>query len=160
MSERISAYDQALELLSRRTHFRREIETKLAQRSYSGDEIAAAVSRLEERRFLDDAEAARQYVAGRTGRGGYGRARLQAELGARGVDRAVADEVLDELLPEDDFDAAREEAMRAGGRSHAADPEAREKLAGKIARRLERRGFSRRSIYKLLDERPWEQGTL
>lgn len=156
MSERISAYDQAVKLLSRRTHFRREIETKLAQRSYSGDEIAEAVSRLEERRYLDDGEAARQYVAGRTGRGGYGRARLAAELGARGVDRTVADEVLGELLPEDDYEAAREEAMRAGGRPTPADPEAREKIAGKIARRLERRGFSRRSIARLLGERPWE----
>lgn len=156
MKERLSAYGQALELLSRRTHFRREIEAKLAQRAYPGDEIAEAVARLEERRYLDDAEAARQYVAGRTGRGGYGRARLAAELGARGVDRAIADEVLGELLPEDDYDAAREEAMRTGARPNPADPEAREKLAGKIARRLERRGFSRRSIARLLDERPWE----
>ncbi len=160
MSERLSAYDQAVKLLSRRTHFRREIEAKLAQRSYTGDEIAAAIVRLEERRYLDDGEAARQYVAGRTGRGGYGRARLAAELGARGVDRTVADEVLDELLPDDDFDAAREEAMRAGARPIPADPDAREKLAAKIARRLERRGFSRRSIARLLDERPWEQATL
>ena len=154
MTERLSAYDQAVKLLTQRTHFRREIEAKLAQRSYSSDEIGEAVERLLERRYLDDAEAARQYAGGRLSRGGYGRARLQAELAARGVDRQTADAVLDELLPDDDLPAAREEAMRVGGRARSADPE---KVAAKVARRLESRGFSRGSIYKLLEERPWEE---
>lgn len=151
--ERLSAYDQAVKLLTQRTHFRREIEAKLARRSYSQEEIGEAVERLLERRYLDDAEAARQYAGGRLARGRYGRARLQAELAARGVDRETADGVLNELLPDDDLDAAREEAMRVGGRARSGDPE---KLAAKVARRLESRGFSRSSIYRLLDERPWE----
>lgn len=151
--ERLSCYDQAVKLLTQRTHFRREIEAKLAKRSYPEAEIEEAVARLLERRYLDDAEAARQYAGGRLARGGYGRARLQAELAARGVERSTADEVLDELLPDDDLPAAREEAMRVGGRARSDDPE---KVAAKVARRLESRGFSRSSIYKLLDERPWE----
>jgi regulatory protein len=151
--DRLTAYDQAVKLLTQRTHFRREIETKLAQRSYSSDEIGEAVERLLERRYLDDAEAAREYAGGRLSRGGYGRARLQAELSARGVDRETADGVLDELLPDDDLEAARHEAIRVGGRARSDDPE---KVAAKVARRLESRGFSRSSIYRLMDERPWE----
>lgn len=136
------AYDQAVKLLARRTHFRREIEVKLAQRGYPPAEIEEALGRLAERRYLDDAEAARQYVAGRLARGGYGRARLLAELGARGVDRAVAAAVLDGLLPEDDVEAAREEARRHPGKD-----------SGALARRLERRGFSASSIATVLRER-------
>jgi regulatory protein len=140
--ERLSAYDQAVKLLARRTHFRREIADKLARRGYGREEIDQALARLESRRYLDDAEAARQYVAGRLGRGGYGRARLAAELAARGVGREVAAPVLDELLPEDDLEAARQEARRHAGKEPAA-----------LARRLERRGFSARAIAAVLRER-------
>jgi len=140
--ERLSAYDQAVKLLARRTHFRREIADKLAQRSYPRAEIDEALARLAARRYLDDAEAARQFVAGRLARGGYGRARLAAELAARGVEREVVGAVLDDLLPEDDLEAARDEARRA----RAKDPAA-------LARRLERRGFSARAIAAVLRER-------
>lgn len=138
----LSAYDQAVKLLARRTHFRREIEAKLAERGYAPAEVEAALARLAERRYLDDEEAARQYVGGKLARGGYGRARLLAELDARGVAREVSGTVLDEALPEDDLDAAREEARRHGGKAPAA-----------LARRLERRGFSARAIAQVLRDR-------
>ena len=138
----LSAYDRAVKLLARRTHFRREIEVKLTQRGYPPEEIGEALARLESRRYLDDAEAARQYVSGKLARGGWGRARLLAELDARGVERGVAAVVLDELLPEDDLEAAREEARRHAGKAPAA-----------LARRLERRGFSASSIAAVLRER-------
>lgn len=140
-----SAYDRAVKLLARRTHFRRELAEKLARRGYAADEVDEALDRLAERRYLDDGEAARQFVRGRLSRGGYGRARLRSELGARGVEEEVAREVLDELLPEDDTEAAREEARRSG----KTDPAA-------VARRLERRGFSARAIAAVLRERGWE----
>lgn len=137
-----SAYDRAVKLLARRTHFRREIEVKLAQRGYPPEEIGEALERLESRRYLDDAEAARQYVSGKLARGGWGRARLLAELDARGVERGVAGAVLGDLLPGDDLEAAREEARRHAAKAPAA-----------LARRLERRGFSASSIAAVLRER-------
>jgi len=143
-SERPSAYDQAVKLLARRTHFRLEIVRKLVQRHYSESEIDKAVGRLEERRYLDDAEASRRFVEGRLARGGYGRRRLVAELSERGVDDSTVREVLDELLPEDELPAAREEARRSG----KSDPAA-------IARRLERRGFSPSAIAAVLREGAW-----
>lgn len=154
MASEVSAYDRAVKLLARRTHFRREIADKLASRGYPRDEVDEALDRLAARRYLDDAEASRQFVTGRLGRGSYGRARLQAELAARGVDRTVADGVLDELLPEDDLAAARVEARRHAGRSSAGNDPA--KVAQKIARRLERRGFSGRAIATVLREQGWE----
>lgn len=144
---RLSCYDQAVKLLARRTHFRREIEDKLARRGYPPEEIGETLERLAARRYLDDAEAARQLVAGRLARpGGYGRARLAAELAARGVDGEVARDVLDDLLPEDDLPAARAEARRWAGGVGGKSPEA-------LARRLERRGFSARAIAAVLRER-------
>ena len=144
--ERPSAYDQAVKLLASRPHFRRELERKLFQRRYPEDEIAEALDRLEERRYLDDAEASRRFVEGRLAKGGYGRTRLSAELAARGVDEKVAREALDELLSEDELPAAREEAERWSGRSGRDDRAA-------LARRLERRGFGAGTIARVLEER-------
>jgi regulatory protein len=141
-TDRLSAYDQAVKLLARRAHFRREIVQKLAQRRYPHEEIDEALGRLEARRYLDDADASRRFVEGRLTRGGYGRARLAAELGARGVDDAVVREVLDELLPEDEMPAALEEARR-WRRSGKTGP-------ASLARRLERRGFSPPTIVEVL----------
>ncbi len=142
--DRPSAYDQAVKLLARRTHFRLEIVRKLAQRRYAESEIEEAVERLLERRYLDDAEASRRFVEGRLARGGYGRRRLVAELSERGVDETVIREVLDALLPEDELPAAREEARRSGKGEPAA-----------VARRLERRGFSPAAIATVLREGGW-----
>ena len=141
----LSAYDQAVKLLARRTHFRRELEQKLVQRRYPSDEIEEALARLEARRYLDDEDASRRFVEGRLASGGYGRTRLAAELAARGVDGAVASAVLEELLPEDELPAAREEAARWSGRSGKSDPAA-------LARRLERRGFGAGTIAAVLRE--------
>ncbi len=148
---RLTCYDQAVKLLARRTHFRREIADKLARRGYPAGEVAETLDRLAARRYLDDAQAARQFVAGRLGRGGgYGRARLASELAARGVTGELAREVLDELLPEDELPAAREEARRWAGAAGGKSPEA-------LARRLERRGFSARAIAAVLRERGREE---
>lgn len=143
----LSAYDQAVKLLARRTHFRRELEQKLVQRHYPSDEIEEALDRLESRRYLDDEDASRRFVEGRLASGAYGRTRLKAELAARGVDGAVAAAVLDELLPEDELPAAREEAARWAGRSGKRDPAA-------LARRLERRGFGAGTIAAVLRKMP------
>ena len=146
-----TCYDQAVKLLGRRTHFRRELGDKLARRGYPPEEIEETLGRLADRRYLDDAEAARQFVTGRLARsGGYGRARLAAELAARGVEGEVAREVLDGLLPEDDLPAARAEARRWAGGAGRKSPEA-------LARRLERRGFSSRAIAVILRERGREE---
>lgn len=137
---------QATKLLARRTHFERELQAKLAQRGYERDEIDDALGKLRERRYLDDAEAARQFVEGKLRKGGFGRNLLRAELVSRGVDDSVVEEVLGELTEGDDLDEAREEAERwTGRRSKPPEPAA-------VARRLERRGFSARSIATVVRE--------
>lgn len=141
----VSCYDKAVQLLAARPHFRRELEAKLVQRGYPKSEIEETLARLESRGYLDDRAAARGFVESRSGRG-EGRARLRAELLKRGATEEAADAALAELMPEDDLPAARDAAerwQRAGGRDSRA-----------LARHLERKGFSRRAIVAVLNERP------
>lgn len=129
-----------MKLLATRDHFRLEIEQKLRVRGYEGDEITATLAELERRGYLNDAAAARAYVRGRVAKGN-GRARLAAELGVRGVTGELAREVLAELVPEDDTEAARAAARRTSTKDPAA-----------LARRLERKGFSGKAIRVVVGE--------
>lgn len=146
MPDKPSAYDKALDLLARRSHFRRELGAKLAARGYPENEIDAALDRLAERGFVDDRETARQWLEARLARGPEGRRRLSAELIRRGADSEVIDEVLAEQLPEDDRPAAREAAER-WLRRRAGEPR-----PDALARHLERKGFAPGTIRGLLEE--------
>ncbi len=140
MRRQVPPYQKAIELLARRSHFRREIAAKLGQRGYGEDEVEATVERLADEGLVDDRQTAREFVRGRLSRKPMGRIRLRSELGARGVSSDLAGEVLGELYPDDDLDLARR-AARGSRRS----PEA-------LARRLDRLGFTSRSIVQLLRE--------
>jgi regulatory protein len=139
-----TGYDKAVQLLATRPHFRRELEAKLRQRGFPGEEIDEVLNRLTDQGYLDDHAAARSFVEARLARG-EGRTRLQAELAKRGAPEEAIEAALAELTPEDDLPAARESAEtweRRGGR----DP-------GALARHLDRKGFSRRAIVAILNER-------
>jgi len=136
-------YQKALQLLAVRAHFRRELETKLRQRGFPGEEIEAALEKLTEQGYLDDRATARVFVESRQARGSEGRARLRAELLKRGAPDDAVEAALAELTPDDDLPAAREAAetwRRRGGQ----DPRS-------LARHLERKGFSRRAIVAVLN---------
>jgi SOS response regulatory protein OraA/RecX len=135
-------YDRACELLGVRPHFRRELQGKLLRRGHPPAEIEQALDRLERQGWLDDQVAARGLVASRLARAPEGPARLRAELERRGAAPEAIEAALAEL-PEDDLPAARQAALRSPART----PEA-------LARHLARKGFSRRAIFAVLNERP------
>jgi len=137
------SYQKALQLLATRAHFRRELEAKLRQRGYPGEEIEAALAKLTEEGYLDDRATARVFVESRQGRTSEGRSRLRAELIKRGAPDDAVEAALAELTPDDDLPAARD-AAESWRRKGGLDPRA-------LARHLERKGFSRRAIVSVLN---------
>jgi regulatory protein len=136
--------DKALELLARRAHFRRELDRKLVQRGYGDEEREAALARVEELGYLDELETARAFLRERLRRGPEGKRRLEAELVRRGAEAEAAAQALAEMVPEDDREPARAAArtlLRRGAKEPAA-----------VGRFLERKGFSPRAIFAVLDE--------
>lgn len=145
-----ACYDKAIGLLGRRPHFAAELGRKLAQRGFSSEEVGEALERLMQRRYLDDLETARAFVAERRRRNGWGSARLEAELLRRGASEDAVSAVLAGLEEGvgGDEELAREAAARwsrRGGRDPAA-----------LARHLERKGFPPRVILRLVKEVPDE----
>jgi regulatory protein len=148
-----SCYEKAVQLLGQRPHFRRQLGQKLARRGYPEAEIEQALDRLAEQGYLDDAEAARGYAAGRLAGAGEGRARIAAELRRRGADAGAVSAVLADL-PADELPAAR----KAAAQWLARHPEAGGGEGGRdlapLARHLARKGYPSHVIVAVLNEQP------
>jgi len=103
---RRDAYQTALDLLSRRDHFRRELVEKLRTRNFPADEIEDSIARCEELDLLNDERVAHRFVEVRAADRGWGPHRLAAELRQRGLSSDDAERLSD--LPE----ALATDAMR------------------------------------------------
>ena len=135
---------KAMDLLARQAHFRRQLEHKLIRRGFSEADVGEACDRLEERGYLDDLESARGLARGRMRRKGYGPRRLRAELRKRGASEGIAEVVVDEAFAGGEMALLKESAL-GWLRVHEWDRE-------RLARHLERKGFSASVILELLRE--------
>lgn len=131
---------RALGLLTRREHSRRELERKLAARGVDADEARAAVEKLADAGWQDDARFGESLVRTRVG-SGYGPRHIRAELGVHGLD-AEAVEVAMASFDGDWTELARDLVRRRYGPAGPADLAQRRKAADLLARR----GFDGDSI--------------
>ncbi|MEM9596162.1 MAG: regulatory protein RecX [Acidobacteriota bacterium] len=137
--------DKALDLLSRRSHFRQELETKLRARGFDPGDIDGALDTLEGEGYLDDRSTAEQWVAQRLRRRPEGPRKLLAELRRRGADSEVASDALRHLGAAEELDLARQATERKFG-----DEEVDGNTLGRF---LDRRGFHSSTIARILRDR-------
>jgi regulatory protein len=105
-----SPYQIALDLLSRRDHFRSELVEKLRQRNVPDGDIRGAVARCEKLDLINDQRVAERFVEVRAADRGWGPHRLEAELRKRGIEAADAESL--SKLPDELADAAMRTALR------------------------------------------------
>jgi regulatory protein len=135
------ARERALRFLGARDHSQREVETRLRQAGFDARVITETVAWLGSLDYLNDRRFAATYAAEKQ-RTGWGARRIRAELGGKGVERSVVDEVL-ELQDEEEAaggmqgaDALEQTVRKRFSSQFAADPRAAERrLAGFLARR-------------------------
>ena len=102
MTERRSAYLDALHLLARRELSVAECRARLADKEHSHEEIDSAIEHLLETGGLDDRRVARAYVRTSLNVKGRGRLRIQRELQDKGISRDIAIEALAEAVGDTD----------------------------------------------------------
>jgi len=133
-SERkLSPDQQALGLLVRREHSRKELERKLAQRKVDPDEARAAIHRLAEEGWQDDSRFAEMLVRSRVSRG-FGPRHIRAELVSHGLN----DEVTAAAMAAFEADWPRlagELLQRRFGEIGLSDPTQRRRAVGLLIRR-------------------------
>lgn len=93
------AKEKALYLIEYRSRTRKEIEDKLIP-LYGEKASSLAIERLEELGLINDEKFAREYAEQLIFRKKFSRERAAFELFKKGIDRSLADEILDEIEPD------------------------------------------------------------
>jgi len=128
-----SATQRALGLLVRREHSRRELTRKLTSRGVEPEEAEAAVGRLADAGWQDDARFAESLLRSRAG-SGYGPLHIRAELGMHGLDRDIIAATM-EAFEGDWTEVARDLVRRRFGDAGPQDLAQRRKAAELLMRR-------------------------
>ena len=132
-----TALDAALRYLAGRSHSRLELRRKLVRKRYAADEVEAALERLVDLGYLDDAAFARAVVRRRSA--SRGPAALAAELASKGIGREGVAEALAGL----DAEAQLAAATALAERLYAQKPVAGYgEMLDRIGAKLIRRGYS------------------
>jgi regulatory protein len=133
-----AAYRAAVRLLAAHDRSVQEIMSRLRRKGLRPDVIAEAVGRLEVAGVLHDGRFAERFARARLDRG-FGRARILADLAARGVERRVAENAVNTLDPGSAEQRAEQvESLARARASRLRDvpiPTARRRLLGFLMRR-------------------------
>jgi regulatory protein len=104
--DQTSTYDRALKLLAFRARSTSELRRQLLRKGEPATDVEAAITRLREQKYLDDADFARQFARTKLLAAGASRRRIVQELARRGVTRDVAEQAIEELRESDGVDPA------------------------------------------------------
>ncbi len=98
-SEGRRAGEKALYLLEHRSHSQKELADKIS-RVTSREAAEAAAERMAELGLVNDEEYARNLAAELLGRKGYSVSRTRQELLQKGIDRELAEQIVEEAAPD------------------------------------------------------------
>lgn len=150
--QRRGAIATALRLLALQPRSEKDLRDRLSRRGFRRHAIDAAISRMRELRYLDDAVYARQYVESRQQATPRSRRALAFELGRKGVGRELAADTVAALSDED---AAFEAAQRRLRMLHGLD---RQTFNRRLGTFLASRGFSYGVARNVID-RCWQEAS-
>jgi len=145
-----SAIETAYAYLASRMRTTEEVRKHLESKGYAESEVTDAVNDLIGMRYLDDyLFALRYYEYNREKRRGVLRA--ERELLEKGIDKDTARNAKEDFLYEQKVDEF-EDALAIARREVSVTAKAfDDRLAAKVARKLEGKGFSRSDIFRVLD---------
>lgn len=98
-----TARDDAIRLLARREYSRSELCQRLSARGHDDADIETCLESLAEQNLQSDSRFAESFVRSRVLRG-QGPRRIRADLGQRGIDKALTAEALLAAEAQDDVD--------------------------------------------------------
>ncbi len=135
-----AALAKAYRLLGMRARSEKELHAALARTGHAEEVIAQVLETCKEKRFIDDADFAKQFVHSRLRQRPTGRARLQVELQQKGIAADTIAATLDEIFESSEITTQLADQLAEKLRKRLASlpvPKARQRLAD----HLRRRGF-------------------
>jgi regulatory protein len=108
---RARAFQRAVKLLAAKPRSVAELRERLLERCSSKAVVETVIARLREYGYLDDEKFALGYASSKVRQQPIGRRRLEQSLAQKKVERAVADEVLDQVFAETSEEALIDRAI-------------------------------------------------
>lgn len=137
--------DLAVRYLARWDHTVAQVEQFLRDKGASPAQAKQTVGRLSDLRYLNDRAYAERWVESRLARQPMGRARLKAELQAKGIPDSIADDALSHALRGIDEEELARRALKARRRT------GRQRVAPVQAVRLLRQwGFEEEIVARII----------
>jgi len=136
----------ALKFLSYRARSEAEVKSHVRLRGYTAAVIESVVKKLRVQNVLDDETFAQNWTRSRCDRG-YGPKRIEQELRAKGIDRAVIREAIGKTFDVGDEKKRAKSILEKRFNEHQlTDP----KVLRRAIAFLQRRGFNAQLVYCLL----------
>lgn len=129
------AITSSLNLIAYRPRAAGELRDKLREKGYSPEAIDAAVTRMQELRYLDDEAFAERWVQSRQGTRPRSERMLRQELARKGIDRKTIDQTIEEAGVDEAGDALELARKKAGSMSGLEPAVRTRRLSGFLARR-------------------------
>ncbi len=145
----LPAYQQAMGLLVRREHSRRELKQKLRLRGKENEEIEAALETLSRQDFQNDERFAMALARSRQS-AGYGPLRIRAEMAQHSLSTELISQAI-EALACDWLEMAQDLVTRRYLRKIQADPNQSRKAADFLLRR----GFDQKTAFAAVKIKEW-----
>jgi regulatory protein len=142
------AYLKAVQLLARRAHSREELRRKLANRFLQGD-IEKALTKLENQKFLDDKEFAKERSESLRNHKNWGNLRIRHDLQRLGVGAKIIESTLARLQEKSPEEKGLERAISSWKRIYG-NPRTASKLK-KLYNHCLRLGYPSQLIRQKLD---------
>lgn len=145
-----AAHRAALRALARRAHARFDLRRRLLQKQHPPRAVDAALERLSAVGLLDDVRFAQDYAVAKASRG-RGPARLVRDLRQQGVDRRIAEQVVQSSLATEGVDlthAVRSLAEQRARQLAGLPPAVRKR---RLTAFLARRGFGGHEIREVVE---------
>lgn len=145
------ARDTAYRLLAYRPRSKRELTLRLEKKGFPDDVIEEVIKRLGFLGYIDDDAYARTVADSLLQRKFLGKETLRAELLQKGIEREVVERTIEESYIERDEDNIARAALEK--RWKALEEKPIEVAKRRASDFLKRRGFSFRTVKKVLDEK-------
>ena len=148
--EKNKLWQKALRYLSIKSRSTYEVQQYLTRKGFEEGLIREVLSSLQEKQFLNDELYSEQFINARNTHNPKGKKLLAYELKRKGINSSTISSSLLDFDEEKELELAKELVNKKNGRNLKDDDWAKTKA--KLARYLERRGFSYHTISKALED--------
>lgn len=151
MEVKQTALMKATELLAKSDQSSNSLRQKLLARKFDAEEVDAAIEKLKQRKYIDDAELCTRQFESLYEAGKLSVRQIRMKLVQRGFDSAFVKSLIPDDADEHDFNVATNALEKKFRRQTFSDAKEQFKFKGKLWQHLATKGFSTEIISSVIE---------